>query len=65
MSNQAKKSMKIPAIAFVAGIVLSVAGHLMWESTKTGVANAAGFVLFPGLVIFAYGVYGFFKYWNR
>lgn len=65
MPNQKKNSIKIPAIAFVVGIALSVTGHYMWESTKPNVAALSGFILFPGLAIFAYGVYGFFKYWNK
>jgi hypothetical protein len=65
MPNQQNKSAAITAITFVAGLIITVTGSLMWESTKTGVANAAGWVLFPGLVILAYGIYSLIKLWNK
>ncbi|MHA4844402.1 hypothetical protein ACX0G7_09570 [Flavitalea antarctica] len=49
-------------LAFVLGIAGTIAGWQMWESTIKSHADAAGFILFPGLILLAAGAIAMFAF---
>lgn len=57
-----KKNPLFWGLVFAAiGIAASITGWLFWESTIKAKADAAGWILFPGLAVLILGAYKLYK----